>query len=148
MEECSPSKRRETGTKNWNHGKTYGLKCMWRIEECERLIRARKAWLLKRKFQQTGEPFLEYKRAAINTKSRLREIKKEKFSNFCENLNRFTKLSYIWETMNKFKHRFSKTEKANEYRQEQVASARTTFERLSKKFGKVEMPKCKPWKWG
>jgi hypothetical protein len=33
IEECSPSKRRETRMKNWNHGKTNGLKCIWWNED-------------------------------------------------------------------------------------------------------------------
>jgi hypothetical protein len=45
----------------------------------------RKASLLKWKYQ-TGEAFLEYKRAAINTKSRLRKMKKKSSATFVKAL--------------------------------------------------------------
>jgi hypothetical protein len=54
-------------------------------EECEMLIIVRKASLLKWKYQ-TGETFLGYKRAALNTKSRLREIKKKSSATFMKAL--------------------------------------------------------------
>jgi hypothetical protein len=46
--------------------------------------------------------------------------------------------------MKKFKYRFSKMEKAKEYRQEQAASARVTFERLCPKneVKKVNLSLC------
>jgi hypothetical protein len=44
------------------------------------------------------------------------------------------------ETIKKFKYRFSRTENAKEYRQQQVASARATFKRLCPKNG--ERSKC------
>jgi hypothetical protein len=68
--------------KNWYHGKTNGLKCIWWNEEFERLIRVRKACLLIWKYRQRAEAFLEYKRVAINTKSRLREIEKKSSATF------------------------------------------------------------------
>jgi hypothetical protein len=73
--------------------------CVWWTEECDKVIRIRKDKLLKRKYCETEEIFLEYKREAISPKNRLREIKHENWKPFCEGIDKFTNPSYVWSRM-------------------------------------------------
>jgi hypothetical protein len=84
--------------------------------------------LLKWKYRKTEETFLEYKRAAISMKNKLREIKQKHWKTLCEGIDTITNPSYIWDRMKRLKCRY-KAEKEHEYK-ELVESAKTTFEKL------------------
>jgi hypothetical protein len=82
-------------------------------------MRIRKAKLLKWKYCNTGEIYLEYKRAAISAKID-REIKHENWKTFCEGIDKFTNPSYIWDRMKRLKYRYNKPEKEHEHKEELV----------------------------
>jgi hypothetical protein len=100
--------------------------CVWWNRECDKVIRIRKAKLIKWKFSKTEETFLEYKREAIIAKNRMTEIKHEHWKTFCEGMDKLTNPWYIWDRMKGLKCRFSKTERKHYYTEELVNSAKTT----------------------
>jgi hypothetical protein len=60
-----------------------------------KVIRIRKAKLLKCEYCKAEETFLEYKWAAISAKNKLREIKQEHWKTFSEGIDKFMTPSYI-----------------------------------------------------
>lgn len=77
----------------------------WWNEECEKLIRLRKADLMK--FKNTGkyEHFIEYKKRVNIMRRELRRIKKESFQSFCAKLRKNVNPAYVWNTVKKFQAR-------------------------------------------
>jgi hypothetical protein len=88
--------------------------------------------LLKWRYSKSEEIFLEYKRAAISAKNKLREIKQKHWITFCEGIDKFTNPSYIWDRMKRLKCRYNKTEREHEYKEEirVVQPAKTTSGKL------------------
>jgi hypothetical protein len=88
---------------------------VWWNRECNKVIRIRKAKLFKWKYCKTEEIFLEYKRVAISAKHKFREIKQEHWETFCDRINEFTNLPYIWDRMKRLICRYKKTEREHEF---------------------------------
>jgi hypothetical protein len=103
LEETTPKRNDKNNFGNGGQGKI-GSKdkkpeFIWWNGECGKVIGIRKAKLLKWKYCKTEKTFLEYKRAAISAKNRLREIEQQNCKTFCEGIDKSTNPSYIWERM-------------------------------------------------
>jgi hypothetical protein len=85
--------------------------------------------LFKCKYCKPEEIFLEYKRAAISAKNKLREIKQDHWKTIGEGIANFTNPSHIWDRMKVLKCRYSKGEREHEYKEDLVKSAKTTYEK-------------------
>lgn len=101
--------------------------CIWHNRESSKVIRIRKAKLLKWKYCKTEETFLEYKKATINIKSKLREIKHKNWKSFCDAIDKFTNPLYICDRM-KNENVDRTRQRELEYEEKLVISAEKTFE--------------------
>ncbi|PNF30200.1 hypothetical protein B7P43_G08428 [Cryptotermes secundus] len=132
--DTTPKRKSQNNFGNGGHGTTGNREkqpaCIWWNNECDKVTRIRKAKLLKWKYCKTEETFMEYKKAAVIAKNRLREIKQDYWKNFCDGLNQFTNPSYIWDRMKRLKYRFNKTDRERECKEELTNSAITTFGKL------------------
>lgn len=104
--------------------------CPWWNEECDKLIRIRKATFLSFKHLPSRANFLSFKRAEIKAKAGLRKMKKESFIKFCEGLSKNTNPTYLWRKIKCFKNRFNYKNNANAYNEEKVKSAVAMIEKL------------------
>lgn len=132
--DTTPKRKSQNNFGNGGHGTTGNRgkqpACIWWNNECDKVTRIRKAKLLKWKYCKTEETFMEYKKAAVIAKNRLREIKQDYWKNFCDGLNQFTNPSYVWDRMKRLKYRFNKTDRERECKEELINSAITTFGKL------------------
>lgn len=78
--------------------------------ECEEIVKRRKEKLNTWKKSQTLSDFIEYKRSIAEVRRVTRRKKRECFHNFCNNINKFSSLSYVWNTMRIFKNTKRKIE--------------------------------------
>lgn len=76
----------------------------WWDQDCDKLLQERKKSLKVFKTQPSLDNFLSAKRIIANIRRRLKEKKKISFRNFCENLNRNTDSTLVWNTIKKFSH--------------------------------------------
>lgn len=97
-----------------------GPPCPWWTEECNKLVRLRKAALLKFQFTGLRKDFIEYKKRVAITRRELRGIKREKFQVFCESLRKESDPSLVWKTVKKFQSRFNRVESSHEYTPEKL----------------------------
>lgn len=107
---------------------------MWWNEECNWLVRLRKAALLSFQCNRTYEQFIEYKKRDAKAKYGLKKIKKESFVQFCGTLNKFTNPTYVWRKIKSLKNKWNYVENANEYKEEKMDSVTKTIQAL-----------CPPW---
>ncbi|RLU23006.1 hypothetical protein DMN91_005284, partial [Ooceraea biroi] len=75
----------------------------WWDAECAAVIQDRKAKLQTWKRSQRMEDFIEFKRARAIAKRTIKSKKKEDLDRFCNSINRYTDMSYVWNTMRVFK---------------------------------------------
>lgn len=100
-----------------NNGDSIKVTSWWN-DQCDRLIRLRRAAYLK--FQQfsTRDNFITYIRIKAKVKIELRKAKKEYFKEFCCTLNRTTNLSYVWKKVKALANGLSRRENSNEYNED------------------------------
>ncbi|KAL0114781.1 hypothetical protein PUN28_011827 [Cardiocondyla obscurior] len=67
----------------------------WWNQDCNKIIRLRKAAYQKLKYHYTLENFLNYQKSVVLSKKELKRIKKEAFKNFCGSLDKNTNLKYV-----------------------------------------------------
>jgi len=87
----------------------------WWNKECNALLLERKKALERFKSQKTRENFLLYKREIARTRIGLKNIKKESFRNFCENLRKDSNPTYVWNKIKALKNRANYSETKNKY---------------------------------
>ncbi|EFN60796.1 hypothetical protein EAG_00346, partial [Camponotus floridanus] len=68
----------------------------WWNEACDALILERRKALERFKTQRTRTNFLLYKKESAKIRIGLRNIKKENFKSFCENLSKNSDPTYVW----------------------------------------------------
>lgn len=83
----------------------HGPPCLWWSEECSRVVRLRKAALLKFKHTGLHSDFIEYKKSVARARCEIRRVKRECFQSFCEELRKDTDPSFAWKTVKKFQSR-------------------------------------------
>lgn len=108
--------------------------CPWWNEQCERLIRLRKAAYLKFKFKPSSENLTNYTNLASQTKKELRHYKKTYFQNFCNTLNRNSSMKYIWNKVKAISNSYNRKEDSNAYNEKSKSAVRDAIDDL-----------CPPW---
>lgn len=109
-----------------NNSKVKNIKnpCPWWNSECDLLVSNHKRALEIFKNNKSRINFLAYKKEVAKARIGLRNIKKENFSKFCENLRKDSDPSYIWRKIKAFKNSFSQSETFNRYNKEVINSVR------------------------
>lgn len=92
----------------------------WWDDECDLLIKNRLEALNRFKQHKSRDNFIVYKIEVAKTRIGLRNIKKEKFKNFCESLRKDSNPSYIWKKIKSFKNNFTRAETSNKYNKETI----------------------------
>lgn len=105
---------------NYLKNKTSRVPCPWWNKECDNLIENRNKALVQFKACKTRTNFLSYKREVAKTRIGLRNIKKNSFVEFCENLRKDSNPTYVWKKIKAFKNRFNHFETKNEYKPEVI----------------------------
>lgn len=106
----------------------------WWNEECEKVLRLRKAAKSSFQHRSSSENFIKYKRAQAEAKRIFRKAKRNCFSEFCKKLNRNSNMKFVWQTIRGMANKFNRSETFNEYNPLSVKQARQTIEDL-----------CPPW---
>lgn len=88
----------------------------WWNEECDKLVRPRRAAYLKFKFCHTMELFLKYKQAHEKAKGFFRKRKKESFLEFCSSLSQSSNIGYVWHKIRAMGNKYHRKETANSYK--------------------------------
>lgn len=78
----------------------------WWDEECTNFIKTRKYYLKQFKDHPTIENFILAKKYIAYSKKQLKKKKKTNFIQFCNNLNRNSNISHVWNKINKFNGKF------------------------------------------
>ncbi|XP_034938092.1 uncharacterized protein [Chelonus insularis] len=119
--------------------------CVWWNEECSRLIRLRKAALLKFKFDSSASNFITYKKAEANVKSGLKRIRRESFRNFCSGLTRFTNPSYIWKRIKCFQNKQTSSTRKKEGKPEVLDRVRQAISSLCPPWASTSIPQLQDY---
>lgn len=98
--------------------KTSPPPCPWWDAECDRLVRCRKAALLKFRFSGSRQDFIGFRKCAAHVRTELRRIKQENFRNFCATLNIGVNPSVVWRAVKVFQSRWAYKERASEFKPE------------------------------
>lgn len=95
--------------KTINKEKTYKRNPVkWWDEECKAVITTRKEKLKTYLKEGSLITFIEYKKSCAIVRKTVKSKKRESFKNFCNSINRWTGLIYVWKTVKILKHSFSK----------------------------------------
>lgn len=94
--------------------------CPWWNEQCDILVANRRTALNTFKLSGERKDFLEFKEREAIARIGLRNIKREKFKQFCEGLKKDLNLSYIWSKIQSFKNRFNFSETRNKYDSDRI----------------------------
>uniref|UniRef100_A0ABD2XMY4 Reverse transcriptase domain-containing protein n=1 Tax=Trichogramma kaykai TaxID=54128 RepID=A0ABD2XMY4_9HYME len=79
-------------------------RCIWWSEECDRVIRLRKAKLASLKYKCDLQKYIDYKKICAITRRTLKAEKKNSFIKFCSSINRNTNISSVWSKIKMFKN--------------------------------------------
>ena len=93
--------------KPFGNARPFPAPAPWWDDSCNDLVAKRKTSLKNFLTSSSMQNFIEYKKINAFTKRELKKIKRKKFMAFTESLNRNSPQSYVWETVKKFKSRFS-----------------------------------------
>ncbi|CAG5103233.1 Protein of unknown function [Cotesia congregata] len=131
---CPSATRKLDGKPHQSKSKSKAPPSAWWNGECDRLVRLRKAALLKFKANRSCDNFIAYKKAQAEALVGLRRIKKESFKNFCASLSKNTNPKFLWNTIKGFQNRWNYRENANEYDKNKISAVKVMIEEL-----------CPPW---
>ncbi|KAK0160438.1 hypothetical protein PV328_007848 [Microctonus aethiopoides] len=95
---------REKGDRSQEQGTTRQHPKKWWDHECEEAIDQRKKAFKKFKESKTLHNLTEFKKKSAMATKVINRKKRENFNEFCQSINRFTNLSYVWNTMKVFKN--------------------------------------------
>ncbi|XP_025262523.1 uncharacterized protein LOC109610335 isoform X2 [Camponotus floridanus] len=96
------------------------IPCPWWNEACDALILERRKALERFKTQRTRTNFLLYKKESAKIRIGLRNIKKENFKSFCENLSKNSDPTYVWRKGRAFKNKITQSEAKNCYNKQAI----------------------------
>lgn len=82
------------------------------------------------RIQRSRENFRLYKIAEAKPKNGIKKIKKEKYKEFCQAINKSANPTYIWKITKRFKNRWNNTGNANEFKPERVDGAKKLIQDL------------------
>ena len=82
--------------------------CLWWNDNCDKVIRQRKAAVLSIKHRFTMDKFIEVKRIEALTKKTLKEEKKKSWDQFCETISPNTKIKDFWRKIKLYKNATNK----------------------------------------
>ena len=102
------SKSRQN-TRNNNSSKKMGDKKIWWNNECEKMVRQRKALFKSLKYRCNLEKIINYKKICAETTNFLKNTKKNSFREFAESINSSTTISNVWHKIKIFKNGFNKS---------------------------------------
>jgi hypothetical protein len=131
--------RRNQGATHAHIYKSWKAAALW-DEECNRLIKRRKAAQLKLKEVPARENFVSYKKKEAKAKSGLRKIKKEYFKKFCYSINQYTGQSYIWEKISKLTNTWNCGMQPNECKEEKIITVEQRIQNLRPPWIETEPP--------
>lgn len=80
----------------------------WWDAECQEVINDRKLKLKAYRKNPTLSLHIEYKKSCAVARKMIKKKKRECFKDFCNSINRWTGLSYVWKTVKILKNSFSK----------------------------------------
>ncbi|XP_036139740.1 uncharacterized protein LOC118644709 [Monomorium pharaonis] len=95
-------------TKQKDNNKTIKNPNKWWDAECKEVIKTRKEKLQEYRKKQNLQTYIEYKSSVARAIRKIKEKKTEAFTNFCNSINRWTGVTYVWNTMKILKNRFAK----------------------------------------
>lgn len=113
------SGRKESWTRSENKSRTNNNKknrknpVKWWDAECKSAIQERKDKLKKYLLDGSMESFIDYKRSRAIARKTIKTKKRESFINFCNGINRWTSLSYVWRTVKILKNSVNNTKSNN-----------------------------------
>lgn len=103
-------------------------------DKCKELDKKRRDALKTYRNDRTRENFKLYKVSEFRAKKGIREIKKERYKEFCDSITRFVSPTYVWNITKRFKSRWNKVENANEFKQEKIDGVKRLIKDI-----------CPPW---
>ncbi|XP_026831112.1 uncharacterized protein LOC113563584 [Ooceraea biroi] len=104
-----PPRRRGPGARTNTRANT------WWDDECEKLLRLRRAAFLKYKQCSSFDNFISYKRANEIAKGTFRRKKRQSFLTSYESFNRTTNLRYVWQKVKTLNGSLNRKESTNSY---------------------------------
>lgn len=103
-------------------------------DECEKLVRLRRAAAAKLKYSLTRENYIKFKQADAKVKYGLKHIKKNSFLSFCESLDKNLNLKFVWQKIRGMSRNTNRKNNANEYNPSNIEKVMKSMATL-----------CPPW---